>query len=386
MTQVHVAVIGTGYIGVVHVEQLLRLPAVRVIGIADANRDLASSVAGRYGIPRTYADAQAVLADPAVAVVHICTPNHLHYALTRQALLAGKHVLSEKPLALTAAESGEVTRLARERGLATGVNFCYRYYPAVQEAAARVARGDIGAVTHVLGAYLQDWLLYPTDFSWRLDPAQAGASNIMADLGSHWCDLAQFIAGTPIVEVMAELRTILPRRRRPRHGATLTFAKAAEADLEDVAVTLDEYGALLLRFEGGATGTFTTSQLAAGRKCALDLQVYGSDGSLAWTHERPAELWLGHRHAPNQVLIESPLLQDESTRRFARLPSGHPMGYMDAVYNLFAEFYRAVAEVRAGRPAAGGVPDFAAGHLEMRVLEAALASRDAGAWTRVKPA
>ncbi len=381
-----VAVIGTGYIGVVHLEQLLRLPNIKVIGITDANPALAADVARRFGVPRVYPDAGAVLADPAVTVIHTCTPNHLHFAINKQALLAGKHVLSEKPLALTAAESGDLVRLARRQGLVTGINFCYRYYPVVQEAAARVARGDLGAIYHVMGSFLQDWLLYPTDYSWRLDPAQAGASNIMGDLGSHWCDLAQFVTGQAIREVMAELRTLLPVRRRPRHGGTLTFAAAADVPLDDVSVSLDEYGALLLRFAGGASGTFTTCQLAAGRKCAIDLQVYGAKGGLAWSHDRPAELWLGHRQEPNQVLIESPLLQAESTRRYARLPSGHPMGYMDAVLNLFGDFYQAIAERRAGRSADRTPPDFEAGHAEMRVLEAALASRASGAWAAVQPA
>lgn len=378
-----VAVIGTGYIGVVHIEQLLRLPNAELVGVTDKNQVLAAEVAKRFGIRRVYASAAEILADPAITVIHNCTPNNLHFELNKQALLAAKQVLSEKPLALSAAESGELVRLANARGLTTGVNFCYRYYPVIQDAAARVARGDIGTVYNIMGHYLQDWLLYPSDYTWRLDPKMAGASNIMGDLGSHWCDLAQFIAGLKITEVMAELRTILPRRKRPRHGAALTFAAAAADAQEDIPITLDEYGAMLLRFENGASGTFTTSQLAAGRKCNIDIQIYGADGALAWNHERAAELWLGHRNAPNQIFFESPILQAEATRRYAKLPSGHPMGYMDAMLNLFSDFYGAIALRQANQKVAYRYPDFEAGHAEMRVLEAAIASRQSGTWAKV---
>ncbi|MHB9035744.1 MAG: Gfo/Idh/MocA family protein, partial [Armatimonadota bacterium] len=319
-----------------------------------------------------------------IDVVHNCTPNNLHFELNKIAIEAGKHVFSEKPLSLTSTQSAELVALAEKHGAVTGINFCYRYYPVVQEAAARVANGDIGGVYSVMGSFLQDWLLYETDYSWRLDPAMAGASNIIGDLGSHWCDLAQFITGHKITEVMAELRTVLPVRKRPKSGETLTFAAASDIEYEDVDVTMDEYGAMLLRFDNGATGTFTTSQLAAGRKAEIAIEVYGSDGSLAWAHGKSTELWLGHRNEANQIFIESPILQSEGTRRYARLPSGHPMGYMDAVLNLFSDFYGAVDMKREGKEPDARLPDFAAGHKEMKVLEAAIASMKSGAWAKVE--
>jgi len=383
MKKYRVAVIGTGYIGTVHIEQLMRLPSVSIAGIADKNSQLASEAARRYGIGKIYRDAAEALADREVDVIHNCTPNNLHYEINKAALEAGKQVFSEKPLALSSAESLELMRLAKEKGAVTGINFCYRYYPVVQEAAVRVAKGEIGTVYNVMGNYLQDWLLYPTDYSWRLDPKMAGASNIVGDLGSHWCDLAQFVSGLKITEVMAELRTILPVRKRPKSKETLTFSAASDIEYEDVKISMDEYGALLLRFENGACGTFTTSQLAAGRKCNIDLQVYGSNGSLAWNHERSAELWLGRRDEPNQIFFESPNLQSAETRRFARLPSGHPMGYMDAILNLFRDFYRAVEMNEAGKKPDFNHPDFREGHAEMLILEAAIRSRESGGWERV---
>jgi predicted dehydrogenase len=384
VSRIRTAVIGTGYIGVVHIEQLLRLPDVEIAGVADKNTSLAKSVAARYGIPKVYGDAGGALLDDGVDVIHNCTPNNLHFELNRRAMEAGKEVFSEKPLALTTAESGELVRLAEKHNTVTGIGFCYRYYPVVQEAAARIKRGDIGEVYNIMGNYFQDWLLYDTDYSWRLDPRMAGASNILSDLGSHWCDLAQFMSGLEIEEVIADTRTTLPIRKRPKTGETLTFGKAGNIEFEDVPITLDEYGSMLIKFKGGARGTFTTSQLAAGRKCNIDIQIYGSRGSIAWNHERPAELWIGRRDEANQTFFESPLLQTEETRKYAKLPSGHPMGYMDATLNLFSDFYAAVCAKREGRTITNSSPDFAAGHAEMRVLEAAIKSRDTGAWIKVR--
>lgn len=383
MKRFRTAVIGTGYIGVVHIEQLMRLANVEVAGIVDKNTSLARDLAAKYGIQNVYGSVEEVLADKSIDVIHNCTPNNLHFDINKQAIIAGKEVFSEKPLALTAAESGELMELAKKHNTTTGIGFCYRYYPVVQEAAARIARGDIGTVYNIMGNYLQDWLLYDTDYSWRLDPKMAGASNIMGDLGSHWCDLAQFISGLQIVEVMADMRTTLPVRKRPKSGETLTFSAAGDIEMEDVPITMDEYGSMLIRFENGARGTFTTSQLAAGRKCNIDIQIYGAEGALAWNHERSAELWVGKRNEANQTFFESPLLQAESTRRYAKLPSGHPMGYMDAVQNLFADFYTAI-------DLKGKVdyryPDFEAGHSEMLVLEAAIKSRETGTWVKVREA
>lgn len=383
MKKYRVAVIGTGFIGAIHCEQLLRLPNVVLAGIADKNSQLASETATRFGAERVYKDAEEVIADRAIDVIHNCTPNNLHYKINRQALEIGKQVFSEKPLAVSAQESSELAHLAEKNQAITAVNFCYRYYPVVQEAAVRVAKGEIGTVYNIIGHYLQDWLLYPTDYSWRLDPSMAGASNIVGDLGSHWCDLAQFVSGLKIVEVMAELRTILPVRKRPTSGKNLTFSAVSDTASEDVKISLEEYGALLLRFDNGASGTFTTSQLAAGRKCNIDLQIYGSNGSLAWNHERSAELWLGHRDGPNQIFFESPNLQAPETRRFAKLPSGHPMGYMDAVLNLFNDFYKALELREKGKKPDFRYPDFQAGHAEMLILEAAIRSRQHGTWVKV---
>lgn len=380
-----VAVIGTGYIGAVHLDTLLRIPGVRIKALVDSNIEPATKLAQQFNIPIVVADYRELLGDPDIDVVHNCTPNHLHYSINRALIEAGKHVLSEKPLAVSAKEARELCDLAQSHGRVTAVNFCYRYYPTVQEAATRVRIDEIGKVHTVFGAYFQDWLLYETDYSWRLDKSLSGASNTIADIGSHWLDLAQYVVGAKIVEVMADVRTILPVRKKSA-SSKLTFSQSdSPAELSDVQVEVDDYGAVLCRFDNGAAGSFMACQLCAGRKCTIDLQVYGTKASLAWNHERPSELWIGHRDQANQNLIEGPQLQNARTARYARLPSGHPMGYFDAVYNLFSDFYRTIENQRCGEGEefSAPLPTFEDGYYETAVVEAILKSHETHTWCKV---
>jgi len=383
MTTIKVGLIGTGYIGLVHLEVLRRLGRVEVVAVADTDRDLARAAAARFGVERVYDNAEALIADGEVEVVHDCAPNNVHFDVNARAIGAGKDLLAEKPLALDARESGELLRLAEARGTLAGIDFCYRYYPVVQEAAARTRRGDLGEVRAFAGHFLQDWLFFETDYSWRLDPAIAGQANVVADLGSHWFDLVEFITGRRIVEVMAELHTCLPKRRRPR-GGVLSFGAGARGESEEVAVTLDDYASVFLKLDNGARGNFTTCQAAAGRKVDLEIQIFGSKESYAWSHVHPNALWIGHREKGNEVFYESSQLQAEETRKYATLPTGHPLGYHDAVFNLFRDFYEAVEAKRAGRPHEARFPDFRTGHRMMRVIDAAVRSDKAGAWARVE--
>ncbi|MBP1766126.1 MAG: gfo/Idh/MocA family oxidoreductase, partial [Candidatus Aminicenantes bacterium] len=250
MKSIKVGLVGTGYIGLVHLEMLRRIVGVEVLAVADTNPELAAPAAERLGISRVYAGAEDLIADPEIDVVHNCAPNNVHFEINRRAILAGKEVLSEKPLSLNAKESAELVALAKKHNTLTAINFCYRYYPVVQEAAARARRGDLGEVRAFVGHFLQDWLFFETDYSWRLDPRIAGAANVIADLGSHWCDLVQFITGHKITEVMAELHTCLPRRRKPTTGP-LSFSTQKAAEYEDVEVKLDDFAALLMRLDNG---------------------------------------------------------------------------------------------------------------------------------------
>jgi len=382
MKKFKVGLIGTGYIGVVHLEILRRMVEAEVVAVADPQEALARRAAERLGIPKVYAKGEDLIDDPGIEVVHNCAPNNVHFELNKRAILAGKDVLSEKPLSLTAAESAELVRLAEQHGTTTAIDFCYRYYPVVQEAAARVRRGDLGEVRAFVGHFLQDWLFYDTDYSWRLDPAVAGRANVIADLGSHWCDLVQFITGQKIVEVMSELHTCLPKRKKPKTGP-LSFSTQKDVPYDEVGIKLDDYAAMFLRLENGARGNFTTCQVCAGRKVDIELQIFGSKESYAWSHVHPNALWIGRRDRGNEVFYESSQLQAEGTRKYAALPTGHPMGYHDAVYNLFRDYYGALAAKREGQPWASRPPDFETGHEEMRIIEAAIESSRQGRWAKV---
>ncbi len=383
MPTIKVGLIGTGYIGQVHLEMLRRLGGVEVVAIADPRLDFARGAAAKFGIGRVYDNADAVISDREVEVVHNCAPNNVHFDINAKAIEAGKELLSEKPLALDSTESGRLLELAREHKTLTAIDFCYRYYPVVQEAAARARRGDLGEVRAFMGHFLQDWLFFETDYSWRLDPSVAGRANVIADLGSHWFDLVEFITGQRIAAVMAELHTCLPKRRRPK-GGVLSFGAGAAGESEDVAIALDDYASVFLKLENGARGNFTTCQAAAGRKVDLEIQVFGSKESYAWSHVHPNDLWIGHREKANEIFFESSQLQAEDTRKYALLPTGHPVGYHDAVFNLFRDYYEALAAKRAGKPYRAAFPDFGTGHEMMCVIDAAVESDRTGRWVDVK--
>ncbi|HUT62383.1 MAG TPA: Gfo/Idh/MocA family oxidoreductase, partial [Anaerolineae bacterium] len=229
MKRFRVGVIGTGYIGQVHLEVLRRIPEVQVTAVMNRTPDGAETAAERFDIPKIYSDAYKLIEDSEIDVIHNCMSNNLHFDINRHAIKTGKDVLSEKPLTMDSSESAELVQLAQKHNTVTGVNFCYRYYPVVQEAAARVWRGDTGEIRAVVGHFLQDWLAFDTDYSWRLDPAVTGKSNVMADLGSHWCDLIQFMTGLSIVEVMAEFHTCIPVRKKSMAG-TRSFSRVEGAE------------------------------------------------------------------------------------------------------------------------------------------------------------
>jgi predicted dehydrogenase len=376
MKKIKVGLIGTGYIGMVHLEMLRRLGGIEVVAVADTNEELARHAAEKFGIPKIYDSADALIKNVEVEVVHDCAPNNA------KAIRAGKEVLSEKPLALDSRESAELVALAVKHGTLTAIDFCYRYYPVVQEAAARARRGELGEVRAFVGHFLQDWLFFETDYSWRLDPEVAGKANVVADLGSHWCDLVQFITGKRIIEVMAELHTCLPRRRKPK-GGVLSFGAGKAGESEEVDIALDDYASLFLKLENGARGSFTTCQAAAGRKVDIELQVFGSKESYAWSHVHPNALWIGHRERANEIFYESSILQAEETRKYASLPTGHPMGYHDAVFNLFRDYYNALSAKREAKPYKVSFPDFRTGHEMMCVIDAAVESDRSGRWVDV---
>lgn len=373
MTTPAAAVVGTGFIGPVHLEALRRLgiPTVAVVGSSPAR----ARAAGLH-VGRVHDSLAALLADPAVHVVHLATPNRLHYEQCKQVIAAGKHVLCEKPLAMTAAESADLVRIAAAAPVAAGVCYNVRYYPLNLEARHRIADGQLGRIYHVTGSYFQDWLLHETDFNWRVLASESGPLRAVADIGTHWLDLVQFVTGLEVTSVCADLATFLPTRRRPV-GSVETFQAAAGAT-EPVAIDTEDHGSVLVRFRGGATGCFSVSQVCAGRKNRVAYEVAGAKSSLAWDSERPNELWLGRRDEANAVLTRDPALLAASVRPYANYPGGHNEGFPDTFKQLFRGFYDYVAN--GGERA---YPTFADGHREVVLCEAILRSHRERRWVDV---
>ena len=377
-TAIGAAVIGTGFIGTVHVEALRRL-GVDLRGVVGSSPDRGAARAQALGVRRAYATVEEVLADPAVQVVHVTSPNAAHYGQVKQILAAGRHVICEKPLAMTAAQSGEMADLARASGKVAAVCYNIRFYPLNQHARQMVAEGGLGDIRLITGQYHQDWLAKPGDWNWRLEGDKGGALRSVGDIGTHWLDLVSFIAGQRPKAVLADLATFLPMRQKPS-GPVETFA-AATGRTEEVPVATDDAALILLRFASGARAAMTTSQISQGRKNSLRWEIAGSAGTAAWDSETPDHLWLGHRDGPNQILQRDPSLMNATGAAAASLPGGHVEGFADTFRALFAQVYRDVAA--GGRQAGSGWASFADGHFEMRFCDAVLASARSGAWVDI---
>ncbi|MBM4016716.1 MAG: Gfo/Idh/MocA family oxidoreductase [Planctomycetes bacterium] len=390
MHQFTAAVAGAGFIGPVHVEGLRRA-GVRVAGILGVSGEESRTAAAALGLERAYRSYDELLADRAVDAIHIAVPNRLHYDMARQALAAGKHVMCEKPLAMDSRESADLVALARRSGRAAAVNYNIRYYPLAIEARERVRRGDLGDIFHVAGSYVQDWLLLPTDYNWRVLAEEGGRLRAVADIGTHWLDLIHAVTGLEAEAVCADLRTVFPVRQRPR-GEVETFSgKAAPpAATEPVSIATEDYGCVMLRFgglpaggqAGGARGCLWVSQVTAGRKNCLRYELAGSRAALAWCSERPNELWIGRRDRPNEVLLRDPALAAPAARAFIGYPGGHNEGFPDTFKQCFRAFYGSIA---AGDfAAAPAFPTFADGHREIVLCEAILRSHEEGRWVQVE--
>ena len=379
-SEIGAAVIGSGFIGTVHVEALRRI-GVRVTGVLGSNADRSAESAAALDVPRGYASLDDLLADPAVQVVHVTSPNQLHHPQVRAILAAGRHVICEKPLAMTSAESADLVAAAAASGLVAAVNFNLRFYPLNQHTSALVRGGGIGDVRLITGRYFQDWLLYDTDWNWRLEKAKGGALRAVGDIGSHWLDLTTFLTGLRVEALLADLATFIPVRRKPA-GSVLTFSTERAAETLPVEIDTEDVALILLRFEGGARGSVAVSQLSAGRKNSLAYEIDGSTSAVSWDSETPEQLWIGHRDQPNEILIRNPALMNQAGRHAARLPGGHVEGFADTFGAAFSAVYD---DVLAGRPsAAPAYATFADGHEEMRLGDAVLESTRTGKWVTIK--
>lgn len=379
---INVGIIGTGFIGPAHLEALRRLGNINVVALCDASQAAADEKAKALNVPHAYSDVDAFLQHPGLEAVHNCTPNHLHAAINRKILNAGKHVFSEKPLCMTMEEARELSALAEQAGVVHGVSFVYRQFAMVQQAASMMRRGQLGRLFSAQGSYLQDWMLEETDYNWRVEAAQGGVSRAVADIGSHWCDTVQFVTGRKIVAVMADLAIVWPTRKAPVGGAATFSAQQEGTVYEPREVTTEDIGFVLFRFDDGSKGCFSVSQVTAGRKNRLNLEISGSAASLAWDQETPQQLWVGHRHQPNQSLMDDPALLNDDVAHRARFPGGHIEGWPDAFRSMMQQFYAAVAR---GEPPATAetFATFKEGAQVMAVVEAIVQSHQQQRWVNV---
>ena len=382
LASVNVAVIGTGFMGVAHTEALRRL-GVNVVGVVGSSPERAQAKADAANLPRVFNSVQELLADPSIHAVHITSPNDAHHGQASAVMAAGKHVICEKPLGITSAESADLVDRARRSGLVNAVCFNQRYYPLVHQARAMMSAGELGSARLVSGGYLQDWLLLDTDWNWRLVSERAGTLRAVADIGSHWFDNVEFVLGAPITEVFADLHTFITARRRP-DGAVETFSAHTVGDVERITerVVSDDAAGMLVRFANGARGTCTISQVSPGRKNAMSWQIDGSESSVAWCQEDPEDLWVGHRGRPNELRKRDPGLMHPSAAATAAYPAGHVEGYPDTFRALFADVY---ADIVAGGPApTPAYPTFADGHDAVLVCDAVARSAATGTWDAVR--
>jgi predicted dehydrogenase len=375
------AIVGTGFIGPAHLEALRRLPNVEVVALCEVTQELANEKAKQLGIPRAYTFDE-MLKQPDIEVVHICTPNFLHYAQAKAVLQAEKHVVCEKPLAISIAEAEELVKIASETGLVNAVHFNLRYYPMVRQMKTMREKGELGEVYAVMGSYLQDWLFLQTDYNWRLEPDKSGDSRAIADIGSHLLDITEYVTGLKITEVMADFSTVHKTRLKPLKAIETYSGKMLQAsDYAEVPINTEDHATVLLRFDNGSKGSITVSQVSAGRKNRLNIEISGSKSNFEFNSERPNELWIGKREKANEHLMKDPSLFHPEASALISFPGGHNEGFPDTSKQMFKEVYAAVS---AGRqPSNPSYPTFASGLRELIIGERIVESNKKQAWVKI---
>ena len=375
------AIVGTGFIGPAHLEALRRIPNVMVTGLVEVNQELAEEKARLLGIPNAYTF-EDMLKVSEIDVVHICTPNFLHYAQAKAVLEAGKHVICEKPLAVKIDEAEELVSLAKSKGLVNAVHFNLRYYPVVRQMKTMRESGDLGEVYAVMGSYLQDWLFLQTDYNWRLEPDKSGDSRAIADIGSHLLDITEYVTGLKITEVMADFSTVHKTRLKPLKAIETYSGKMLSMDdYEEVPINTEAHATVMLRFDNGSKGSITVSQVNAGRKNRLNIEIAGSKSNFEFNSERPNELWIGKRESANQHLMKDPALFTPEAAGLISFPGGHNEGFPDTSKQMFKEVY---AAVRTGKqPDSPSFPTFSDGLRELIIGERIIESNKKQAWVKI---
>jgi predicted dehydrogenase len=378
MKSIKTAIFGTGFMGRVHLEAVRRVESVQAAAIAGRNEAAARKLGEAFSVPAV-TDYREVLRDPTIEAVHICTPNAQHFSMAKEALEAGKHVICEKPLTTTVAEAEELVALAARQGVRNCTCHNLRFYPMVQQMRRLREAGDLGDILVLQGTYSQDWLLYDTDWNWRVETKAGGPSRCMADIGSHWFDMAEHITGLRVASLCADLQTFHAKRKQPKHSVE-TFANKlmGPEDYIETSVDTEDFGAVVFRMGTRTRGCMTASQVSAGRKNGLSIEIYGSKSSVAWNQERPDELWQGHRDVGNEIFVKDPSLLKPGARSYADLPGGHSEGYDDTFKQVFRRFYASMAKADAPE-----YPQFVDGLRQMKILNAVLESNRKRGWVDV---
>jgi len=378
--ELRAGIIGTGFIGPVHLEALRRL-GVKVTAICDTT-ERAQAAAAKHGIPEVHGDAdyRALVNSPQVDVVHITAPNRFHCEMALAAIQADKHCICEKPLAMNTKETARIVAAARKAGTVFAVNYNVRFYPAVLQMRQLAARGDLGQIIHVNGSYLQDWLFKDTDYNWRLLPQEGGTLRAVADIGTHWLDTVGFILGSPVRSLLADLSTFHQTRQRPL-GEVQTFAKADSAiKYAAYPVATEDFASLLLEYASGARGNLAVSQVAAGRKNCIRIEIYGTKQSAWWNSEQPNTLMMGNRDTCNQIAIRNTPAFGPDIQDFTDYPAGHNEGFPDTFKMLFRAVYGAITRGGEAKPLFATPAD---GHEEVRLCEAVSKSHRTRKWVRL---
>jgi predicted dehydrogenase len=383
MKEIGVAIIGTGFMSAVHVEALRRV-GVSVIGILGSTPDKSRKAAGKLEIPRAYATLDELLADPNIHAVHVNTPNRLHLPQAKAAILAGKHVMCEKPLAMDRHESLELLQLARRNPkLVAAVNYNVRFYPLCHQAREMIRKGELGRIFHITGSVAQDWLLYQNDYNWRVLSEEGGQLRAMSDIGSHWLDLIHFITALDIEALCADFVTVHPTRQRPL-GEVETFSNKLKTEMQTqpVAISTDDYGCVMLKLAGGARACMWVSQVSPGRKYCIRFEIAGQERTIAWNSEECEKLWIGRRDGANTLMMRDPSIMHPAARAVSNYPGGHDEGYPDSFKQCFRSFYD---YIRAGDFAAPkSFATFEDGHRDIILCDAFIQSRKTGAWVDLK--
>jgi len=383
MKKLKAGIIGMGFIGVCHIDAIRRIGFAEVAALSDLNHELAGRKAEEYNIPKCYKTADEMIADEEIDIIHNCTPNYLHKEINEKIIKAGKHIFSEKPLGMNSSESEEMLKLlASNKNIIHGVNFNYRMNPLVQDMKHKIKEGIIGTPKLVHGSYLQDWLLFETDYNWRIEPEISGPSRCIADIGSHWMDIVQHVLDAKIVEVCSDLVTTLPVRKKPKVQVE-AFAANTSTEYEEKEITTEDYGAVLFKMDNGVRGVYYVSQVSAGRKCHFNFEVDGTKASMYWNQETADHMWMGFRDKDNRQIIRNPLFMAPGARQYTYMAAGHPEGWNDALKNNVYSFYRFVADGRVMGKDPCDFATFEDGHYIMKLTEAILMSSKKRQWVEV---